>query len=136
MAKAKIPQKTVKDFYDYDFDSVDTCPEDCWGDYTHRNFFKKYFYPIARKEMKQLAAKLNAEIIECSLNGFDITTVMKRDGKFVYIHMGDMRDFGGRWYETILVRRMAHEKDWSGMGNHHCSYEELEEQVNWLFERG
>lgn len=136
MAKDKIPQKCVKDFYDYDFDSVDTCPEDCWGDYTHRNFFKKYFYPIARKEMKQLAVRLNAEIIECSHNNFDITTVMKRDGKFVYIHMGDMRDFGGRWYETILVRRMAHEKDWSGMGNHHCSYEELEEQINWLFERG
>ena len=60
--------KTVKDFKDYDFENCDV-PEEYWGDYTHANYFKKAFIPIARKEFKALAKKLGAELIFSISNG-------------------------------------------------------------------
>ena len=48
--------KTVAAFRDYDFDNCDV-PEQYLGDYSHANFFRKYFIPIVRKEIKAMATR-------------------------------------------------------------------------------
>ena len=126
--------KTVKDFKDYDFESCDV-PEKYWGDYTHANFFKGYFIPIARKEFKALAKKIGAEIT-FSPNYFEWSAFFIKDGKYIYVHVGDVRyDVGGHWYDSVLFRTAKNEKDYSGGCNRYCSYEELAEELSDLFDR-
>ena len=126
--------KTVKAFRDYDFESCDV-PEQYWGDYTHANFFKKYFIPIARKEFKALAKKIGAEV-DFSPNYFEWSAFFKKDGKYIYVHVGDVRyNVCGHWYDNVLFRTAKDEHDYTGGSNRHCSYEELEEELSDLFER-
>ena len=95
--------KTVKDFKDYDFENCDV-PEEYWGDYTHANYFKKAFIPIARKEFKALAKKLGAELIFSPMY-FEWSAFFKKDGKFIYVHVGDVRyNICGHWYDRVLYR--------------------------------
>ena len=123
--------KTVKDFRDYDFENCDV-PEEYWGDYTHANYFKKAFIPIARKEFKALAKKLGAELIFSPMY-FEWSAFFKKDGKFIYVHVGDVR--WNNWYDSVLFRTAKSEKDYTGGSNCYCSYEELEEKLSDMFER-
>lgn len=126
--------KTVKDFRDYDFENCDV-PEEYWGDYTHANYFKKAFIPIARKEFKALAKKLGAELIFNPMY-FEWSAFFKKDGKFIYVHVGDVRyNICGHWYNRVLYRTAKSEKDYTGGCNNFCSYEELEERLSDMFER-
>lgn len=123
--------KTVKDFKDYDFESCDV-PEKYWGDYTHANFFKGYFIPVARKEFKAIAKKIGAEIT-FSPNYFKWSAFFSKDGKYIYVHMGDVRYWN--WYDSVLFRTAESEKDYTGGANYYCSYDKLAEELSDLFER-
>ena len=126
--------KTVKDFRNYDFENCDV-PEKYWGDYTHANFFKGYFIPIVRKEFKALAKKIGAGI-SFSPNYFEWSAFFVKDGKYIYVHVGDVRyNVGGNWYDNVLFRTAKNEKDFSGGSNNYCSYEELAEELSDLFDR-
>lgn len=126
--------KTVKDFKNYDFESCDV-PEKYWGDYTHANFFKGYFIPIARKEFKAIAKKIGAEIT-FSPNYFEWSAFFCKDGKYIYVHVGDVRyNVCGHWYDDVLYRTAANEKDYTGGANCRCSYDELADKLSELFER-
>lgn len=125
--------KTVKDFKDYDFESCDV-PEKYWGDYTHANFFKGYFIPIARKEFKAIAKKIGADII-FSPSYFEWSAFFIKDGKYIYVHVGDVRfNCCGPWYDDVLYRTAANEKDYTGGTNRRCSYNELADKLSELFE--
>lgn len=41
---------------------------------------------------------------------------------YIYISVGDVR-YGRRWYEEVLYRTMAHEKDWTGSPNQFCAWD-------------
>lgn len=123
--------KTVKDFKNYDFESCDV-PSDCYGDYPHANFFKKHFIPIARKEFKALAKRIGAEI-DFSAGYFGYTAFFSKNGKFVYVSVGDVR-FSANWYDDILYRTAKSNKDYTGGSNRYCSYEELENELSYLLE--
>ena len=126
--------KTVKSFKNYDFENCDV-PEKYWGDYTHANFFKKYFIPIARKEFKALANRLGATIT-FSPNYFEWSAFFCKGGKYIYVHVGDVRyNIGGSWYDNVLFRTAANEKDYSGGSNQYCGYEELERELSYLFDK-
>jgi len=122
--------KTVKSFKDYDFESCDV-PEQYWGDYTHAIFFKKYFIPIARKEFKAIAKKIGADII-FSPSYFEWSAFFIKDGKYIYVHMGDVRYW--EWYDAVLFRTAENEKDYRGGANRHCSYDNLAEELSSLFD--
>ena len=123
--------KTVKDFKNYDFESCDV-PEKYWGDYTHANFFKGYFIPIVRKEFKAIAKKIGADII-FSPNYFEWSAFFIKDGKYIYVHMGDVRYWD--WYHDVLFRTAKNEKDYTGGANQRCTFDNLAEELSDLFER-
>ena len=126
--------KKVKDFRDDDFARCDV-PEKYWGDYPHANFFRGEFIPIARKEFKALAKKLGAEV-SFSPMYFEWSAFFKKDGKFIYVHVGDVRyNICGHWYDNVLYRTAESEKDFTGGYNNFCPYEDLEKELSALFER-
>ena len=121
--------KTVKAFRDYDFENCDV-PEQYWGDYTHANFFKKYFIPIARKEFKALAKKIGAEVI-FSPSYFYWSAYFKKNGKCVYVSVSDVRYW--KWYDSVLFRTALDEHDSCGGANNYCSYDRLAESLEDMF---
>lgn len=123
--------KTVRDFRYYDFESYDV-PEKYCGDYAHANYFKGYFIPIARREFKALAKKIGAEV-EFSHGYFEYSAFFCKDGKYIYVHVGDVR-FNSDWYENVLYRTAKSNKDYSGGSNWHCSYDNLEVELTDMFE--
>jgi hypothetical protein len=123
---------TVRDFRNYDFESWNV-PAKYEGDYAPQNYFKGEFIPVARKEFKALAKKIGAELL-FSPSYFEFSAFFKKDGKFIYVHVGDVR-FQQNWYEDILYRTAKDEKDYTGGSNRYCSYDELETRLSELFER-
>ncbi len=67
----------------------------------------------------------------CEANGF----IKSPDNKYIYYSTNDYRwTTFGRWDQGILIRTAENEKDYTGGANHRADLENLEEQVNWLFE--
>lgn len=126
--KTKIEQKCVADFLDYDFESYDV-PEDCYGDYAHANFFKKYFAPILRSELKKMASAIGATLV-LNVNHFEAYGFFCRDGKYVYFSISDVRYWD--WYDKVLYRTAESTSDYTGGSNMYCSYERLKESVDEL----
>lgn len=122
--------KTVKDFKDYDFESCDV-PEKYWGDYTHANFFKGYFIPIVRREFKTIAKKIGATVT-LSPNYFEWTAFFKKDDKFIYVSVSDVRYW--KWYDSVLFRVADNEHDYCGGMNNYCSYDKLTDNLSEMFE--
>lgn len=126
-------EKTVEAFKNYNFENCDV-PEKYWGDYTHANFFRRYFIPIARREMNKIAKHLGAESI-FEKGGFEWSCYFKKDGKCIYVHIGDVRfSICGHWYDNVLYRVAKDENDSHGGPNNICSYGELEETLKLKFD--
>ena len=125
-------KKTVKDFRNYDFESCDV-PEEYWGDYTHCNYFKRYFMRIARRELKAIAQKIGASVVFTTGEYFEYSAFFCKDGKYIYVHVGDVR-YDKNWYDKVLYRTAKNERDYTGGTNWHCGYEELPSQLLDMFE--
>ena len=126
--------KTVKSFRNYNFENCDVDPK-YYGDFPHANFFKGEFLPIARKEFRNLAKKLGAELTFKG-NYFEYSAFFKKSDKCIYVHIGDVRyNIGGNWYDKVLYRTAEDEKDYRGGANNYCSYDKLESEMNDLFDR-
>lgn len=132
MKSCVIPtEKTVAAFKNYDFENCDV-PEKYWGDYTHANFFRKYFIPIVRREIKALAKKIGATV-KFEPNYFDWSAFFCKNGKYVYVHCDDHR--WNNWYEQMYYRTADSEKDYHGGPNNWTSYDNLETSLKDMFNR-
>lgn len=126
--------KTVKSFKDYDFENCNVDPK-YYGDYPHANFFKGEFLPIARKEMKSIAKKAGAELVKFHGGYFEYSALLKKDNKYAYVHIGDVRyNICGHWFDKVLYRSAANENDCCGGANYFCSYDRLAEELADLFD--
>lgn len=124
--------KTIKSFRNYDFENCNVEPK-YWGDYPHANFFKGEFIPVARKELKKMAANMGAELTSFNAGYFEYSAFFKKNDKFIYVRVGDVRL--NDWYNDILYRTAAYDKDWHGGTNNCCSYDNLEKELTELFNR-
>lgn len=87
---------------------------------------------------KQCCKELNAMIKPRGINlhkflgnHFEWSAVLEKDGKFVYVHISDVRFWD--WYNDVLIRTMAHDTDWRGGSNHKCRFDEIGEYAERLF---
>ena len=132
MKTCVIPtEKTVAAFRDYDFDNCDV-PEKYLGDYSHANFFKKYFIPIVRKEIKAMAKRLGATI-KFEPMYFEWSAYFGKNGKFVYVHCDDAR--WNNWYEQMYYRTVENDHDCHGGPNNWTSYDKLEGDLAYMLNR-
>lgn len=100
--------KTIQEFAGTHFESSSTqTPQyKTW----HRKL-SKAFTQLLREAYPQSGVKVDAR------NHFDWGCVVSVDGKFISISIDDFRDMGYTNCPRILIRSMAHQKDWAGGTN-------------------
>ena len=111
---------TVKSYIGYQFSSGCTTGEDY-----------KEFEKLCKKELKSMAKKFGINAHAFHGNHYEWSAVLERNGKFVYVSMSDVR-FWNDWYGNILIRTMAHDKDWRGGSNNYCSFNKIGEMADRL----
>lgn len=89
------------------------------------------FERACKRELKKQCVKLGINIHKFLSNHFVWTAVLEKNGKFVYVHMSDVRYWD--WYNDILIRTMAHAEDWRGGLNNTCSFDKIGETADKLF---
>ena len=90
------------------------------------------FEKQCRKELRAQCKKFGLNLHKFYPNHFEWTAVLEKNGKYIYVSLSDVRWFD--WYDDVLIRTMAHDKDWTGGANNRCSFNEIGESANRLIE--
>ena len=80
-----------------------------------------------RADLKKQAKAVGLEVINFHKNHYEFSAVLKNSqtGKYVYVSISDVRFWQDEWTYHTLYRRMKHEKDWTGEGNHFGAWEQI-----------
>lgn len=95
-----------------------------WGSVTsddYKSFQRKY-----KNFIKKVCEENNMELVKFNPNHYEFSAFVKKDDKFVYISISDVRYFKNAWYNRILVRTAKSEKDYTGGFNNYTSLPLLE----------
>ena len=117
--KSEIPT-TLRPFVDYHFSSGGITGDD------YISFQRKY------KNYLSKILPAGAVIHKWNKNHYDFSAVIERNGKFAYISISDVRYCPNEWFTNILVRTMAHDKDWKGGTNQYACLFNLTEKLDKL----
>ena len=98
---------------------------------TNGDDFKQFFSEF-KTTLKRECKKLGIEVIPFKINHYCFTGFVKKDGKYIYFSVGDVR-YDGVWFNRILYRTAKHEKDWTGGGNNWTTLENLVDDINNYF---
>lgn len=79
--------------------------------------------------LKAMAKEIGGELVKFNPNHYEFSCFIKRNDKFVYVSISDVRYWQNRWYTCILVRTAKHEKDFTGGPNDYASLEQLKDKV-------
>ena len=77
--------------------------------------------------------------VDVHRNHYEFSAVITKPGsgdvpdRHVYMSISDVRFFPGRWADSILVRKMRHAEDWTGLRNGYCRIDKIKEMVDGLF---
>ena len=115
--KTDVPQ-TLRPYINYMFESsVDRTSE-------FKTFDRKYRNVVT----KLLPAGWT--IHKWSQSHFESSAVLKApDGRYIYLSYPDIRYDVNGWMTNILIRTMAHEKDWRGGNNRYSDIVNLTEDL-------
>ena len=91
----------------------------------------KEFEKACKRELKKQCVKYGINIHKFLSNHFEWSAVLERAGKFVYVHISDVR-FWGDWYDDVLIRTMDHPNDWRGGNNNKTSFDKIGEFADRL----
>lgn len=70
-------------------------------------------------------------------NHFCFSCVIKTNtNSFIYMSIPDVRFFPNEWKNSILIRQMEHEKDWTGKQNNYTDLKNLKRDLQRLNENG
>ena len=87
------------------------------------------FFRILKNAIKKkLPARWTIE--QWRTNWFECTGVLRDDkGRYVYLHVFDIRFNQDNWIDDILIRIMKHDHDWVGGPNHKADIFNLDKQL-------
>lgn len=91
------------------------------------------FEKQSKKELSTMLKERGINLHKFYGNHFEWSAVLEKGGKFVYVQMFDVRFWD--WYNDVLIRTMAHDRDWTGGENHYCKFDEIGEYAEKLFSR-
>ena len=91
------------------------------------------FEKQCKKELKEQCKKAGFNLHSFHPSHFEWFAVLEKDGKFIYVSLPDVRYWN--WYNDILIRTMAHDKDWTGGENHRCEFSEIGDTALRLHQR-
>lgn len=78
----------------------------------------KTFQTQYKNYLKQVATDVGGELVKFSPNHYEFSCFIKRNDKFVYISISDVRFFRDRWFTDILIRTAKNENDYTGGSNY------------------
>ena len=125
MTKEDLPN-TLKPYWDYEFSSGGTTGQD------YKTFQAKY--------RNWLRKELHGYKVTLYPNHYEFSAVIERPenvgrpARYVYLSISDVRFFPRQWATSILVRTMAHAKDWTGGRNNYCDLAGVRKAVDQLME--
>lgn len=111
MTREDLP-KTLQPYWYHEFSSGGTTGLD------YKQFQAKY-----RNFLKR---ELHGYNLTLNPNHYEFSAVIEKPAqgsepaKYVYLSISDVRFFPRKWATNILVRTMAHAKDWTGGRNNYC----------------
>lgn len=102
------------------------------------------FQKEAKAELKKTAAQCGLTLHCFNKNHYCFSAVLKQeaekaeDVRYVYVSISDVRFVKNEWYNNVLCRIMANDKDWSGKGgnNNYTSWSLVAEKAKELIEKG
>lgn len=125
MTREDIP-KTLQPYWDHEFSSGGTAGRD------YKQFQAKY-----RNWLKK---ELHGYKVTLHPNHYEFSAVIEKPAncaepaKYVYLSVPDVRFFPRKWATNILVRAMAHAKDWTGGRNNYCGITGVRDAVDRIME--
>ena len=106
--------KTLLPYLNYEFSTGGIPGED------YKKFERKYI-----KYLNKVAKENNWEVVRVLKNHYDFSAFLKRNDKFVYFSISDVRCFVNDWYYNILIRTAKNENDSLGGQNFYTTLDNL-----------
>ena len=113
--------------------------EDC-GSYVGAEW--KAMFRDLRSAVESVCQDIGARLVTLRPGHYDGSGFVERDGKFVYLSMGQDALRGRvaltkpRWAGPVLIRTAAHAKDFTGGPNHFVTLNELGPSLDALLKKG
>jgi hypothetical protein len=117
--------KDLEKYLDYEFSS---------GPYTrddYKQFQNKYI-----NYLRTLCKENGWELVNLGRNHYQFSAFIKRDDRYIYLSISDVRFFPNDWYNHILIRTAIDERDYHGGYNNYTSLPNLKSAAGNLFSRG
>ena len=117
--------KDLEKYLDYEFSS---------GPYTgddYKQFQNKYI-----NYLRTLCKENGWELVNLGRNHYQFSAFIKRDDRYIYLSISDVRFFPNDWYNHILIRTAIDERDYHGEYNNYTSLPNLKSAAGNLFSRG
>lgn len=117
--------KDLEKYLDYEFSS---------GPYTgddYKQFQNKYI-----NYLRTLCKQNSWELVNLGRNHYQFSAFIKRDDRYIYLSISDVRFFPNNWYNHILIRTAVDERDYHGGYNNYTSLPNLKSAAGNLFSRG
>lgn len=98
----------------------------------------KEFTDFAREFKAVIKEQVSPDftIVGYSRGHFEVSAFLqhKESGRFLYVHISDVRHFPGEWYKHVLIRTAKDEKDYSGGHNQYTLLTQLGEKAKSIME--
>lgn len=117
--------KDLEKYIDYEFSSG------CYTGEDYKQFQTKYV-----NYLRSLCKQNGWELVNVGRNHYEFTAFIKRDSRYVYFSISDVRYWQNEWYKHILIRTANNEKDYTGGYNNYTSLPSLQIAVGNLLLRG
>lgn len=104
------------------------------GCYTGDDY--RQFERDCRSDLKKMAKESGLELHTFNKNHYCFSAVLTDGEKFVYVSVSDVRYFGWNQNTSVLIRSMAHAKDWTGGPNHQCKWSDVGSAAVEIIKRG
>jgi len=117
--------KDLEKYLDYEFSSGGYTGED------YKQFQNKYI-----NYLRTLCGQNGWELVKAGRNHYEFTAFIKRDDRYVYLSISDVRFFRNDWYNHILIRTAFDDRDYHGGYNNYTSLPNLKSAVGNLLLRG
>ena len=116
--------KDLKKYLTYTFSTG------CYTGDDYKSFERKY-----KNYLKSVCNDNGWELVKFSPNHYEFTCFIKKEDKYIYFSISDVRYFKNQWYSNILVRTAKDDRDYTGGSNQHTSLEELPSYLGRMFAR-
>ena len=108
-----------------------------WKNYPFQSasYLTDEFKSFVKDLKKYILSKLppGSELVNWSRGHFDASGFIKQGDKYVFFTVGDVRF--RNWFDEVLIRVAAHDRDYVGGSNHYVSLDNFHEGVQKLFDR-